>query len=145
MDIVFAKERLDELKKIIAYHSKLYYEQDTTEISDYEYDMLVNQVKEIEGEFPQLTTQDSPTQKVQGNPNSSFEKVNHSVKMESLLDAFTYGELRDFDTRVKQSVGGVKYVVEAKIDGLSMSLEYEDGVFTRGSTRGNGLVGEDVT
>ena len=145
MDINSAKEKLDELKKIIAYHSRLYYEKDITEISDYEYDMLVNQVKEIERDFPQLTTEDSPTQKVQGTANSTFEKVAHAVKMESLLDAFSYGELRDFDNRVKQSEPNAKYVVEAKIDGLSMSLEYENGVFKRGSTRGDGLVGEDVT
>ncbi|MBQ5312793.1 MAG: NAD-dependent DNA ligase LigA, partial [Oscillospiraceae bacterium] len=111
----------------------------------YEYDMLMQQIKNIEAQFPQLITEDSPTQKVQGLANSTFEKVTHQVKMESLLDAFSYEELRDFDNRVKSVAPDAKYVVETKIDGLSMSLEYVDGVFTRGSTRGDGVVGEDVT
>lgn len=145
MDIKAAKEELDKLKKTIAYHSYLYYQENRTEISDYEYDMLNNRVKEIERMFPQLITADSPTQTVQGMANSSFEKVTHTVKMESLQDAFSFGELRDFDRRVRESVENPVYIVEAKIDGLSMSLEYENGVFTRGSTRGDGIVGEDVT
>ena len=145
MNIQDAISELEQLKKTIAYHSNLYYQENRTEISDYEYDMLVNRVKSIENEFPQLITADSPTQKVQGMASSSFEKVVHTVKMESLLDAFTYDELRDFDRKVKDAVGKAQYVVETKIDGLSMSLEYVNGVFTRGSTRGDGTVGEDVT
>lgn len=145
MDIKLAKENLKELKSIIDYHSNLYYNNNSTEISDYEYDMLVNKLKAIEAEFPQLITEDSPTQKVLGEANSTFEKVKHAVKMESLLDAFSKQELLDFDARVKGVVENPKYVVETKIDGLSMSLEYINGVFTRGSTRGDGLVGEDVT
>ncbi|MEG1863672.1 MAG: NAD-dependent DNA ligase LigA, partial [Oscillospiraceae bacterium] len=123
----------------------MYYNENRTQISDYEYDMLVNNVKEIETEFPELITENSPTQKVQGMANSSFEKVKHSVKMESLQDAFSIQELLDFDDKTRAAVNHPHYVVEAKIDGLSMSLEYVDGVFTRGSTRGDGLVGEDVT
>ena len=145
MDINKIKQELDELKALIAYHSNLYYNENRTEISDYEYDMLLNKVKDIEKQYPQLITEDSPTQQVQGLANSTFEKVAHNVKMESLQDAFSYDELRDFDRRVREAVDNPQYVVETKIDGLSMSLEYVNGVFTRGSTRGDGLVGEDVT
>ena len=145
MDINIVKKELDDLKRQIAYHSHLYYVENRNEISDYEYDMLLQRVKQIENEYPQLITEDSPTQAVQGMANSTFEKVIHSVKMESLLDAFSYEELMDFDRRVREYVENPQYVVETKIDGLSMSLEYTDGVFTRGSTRGDGIVGEDVT
>ena len=145
MDINIVKKELDDLKRQIAYHSHLYYVENRNEISDYEYDMLLQRVKQIENEYPQLITEDSPTQAVQGMANSTFEKVTHSVKMESLLDAFSYEELMDFDRRVREYVENPQYVVETKIDGLSMSLEYTDGVFTRGSTRGDGIVGEDVT
>jgi len=145
MDINKIKQELDELKSQIVYHSNLYYNENRTEITDYEYDMLMNRLKEIESQYPQLITEDSPTQQVQGLASSTFEKVAHTVKMESLLDAFSYDELRDFDRRVREAVDNPQYVVETKIDGLSMSLEYVNGVFTRGSTRGDGLVGEDVT
>lgn len=145
MDYKTAQEKLNSLKQQVAYHSNLYYNENRTEISDYEYDKLMQEIKAIEAEFPQLITEDSPTQTVQGTANSTFEKVTHTVKMESLLDAFSYEELRDFDNRVKAVADNVTYVVETKIDGLSMSLEYVNGVFTRGSTRGDGIVGEDVT
>ena len=145
MNFKIAQEKLNILKQQIAYHSDLYYNQNRTEISDYEYDMIMQEIKQIEAEFPQLITADSPTQTVQGVANSTFEKVTHTVKMESLLDAFSYDELRDFDQKVKAVSADAKYAVETKIDGLSMSLEYVDGVFTRGSTRGDGVVGEDVT
>ena len=145
MDINKIKQELDQLKGLIAYHSNLYYNENRTEISDYEYDMLLNRLKEIESQYPQLVTEDSPTQQVQGVASSTFEKVTHTVKMESLLDAFSYDELIDFDRRVRDAVDNPQYVVETKIDGLSMSLEYVNGVFTRGSTRGDGVVGEDVT
>ena len=145
MELKKAQEKLNILKQQIAYHSDLYYNQNRTEISDYEYDMLMQEIKHIEAEFPQLVTADSPTQTVQGVANSTFEKVTHAVKMESLLDAFSYDELRDFDQKVKAVSPAAGYVVETKIDGLSMSLEYVNGVFTRGSTRGDGVVGEDVT
>ena len=145
MELKAAQEKLNSLKQLVEYHSDLYYNQNRNEISDYEYDMLMQQIKNIESQFPQLITEDSPTQRVQGLANSTFEKVTHQVKMESLLDAFSYEELRDFDNRVKSVAPDAKYVVETKIDGLSMSLEYVDGVFTRGSTRGDGVVGEDVT
>ena len=145
MELKKIQEKLNSLRQQVEYHSDLYYNQNRTEISDYEYDMLMQQIKAIEAEYPQLITADSPTQKVQGAAGSTFEKVTHAVKMESLLDAFSYDELRDFDNRVKEFSPNAKYVVETKIDGLSMSLEYVDGVFVRGSTRGDGIVGEDVT
>ena len=145
MELKAAKEKLNSLKQLVEYHSDLYYNQNRTEISDYEYDMLMQEIKAIEAMYPQLITEDSPTQKVQGFASSTFEKVIHTVKMESLLDAFSYDELRDFDSKVKAVAPDAQYVVETKIDGLSMSLEYVNGVFTRGSTRGDGVVGEDVT
>ncbi len=145
MDINIIRQELDNLKSQVTYHSNLYYNENRTEISDYEYDMLMNRIKEIESKYPQLVTEDSPTQQVQGFASSTFEKVTHAVKMESLLDAFSYDELYDFDRRVREAVDNPQYVVETKIDGLSMSLEYVNGVFTRGSTRGDGIVGEDVT
>ena len=145
MDINKIKDELDLLKSQVLYHSNLYYNENRTEISDYEYDMLMNRIKEIESRYPQLVTEDSPTQQVQGLASSTFEKVTHTVKMESLLDAFSYDELYDFDRRVIEAVDNPQYVVETKIDGLSMSLEYVNGVFARGSTRGDGVVGEDVT
>lgn len=145
MDYESAKAELIELRNKVAYHSYLYYVENRNEISDYEYDMLNNRIKDLEKQFPELITEDSPTQRVQGMAESTFEKVTHTVKMESLLDAFSFEELRDFDRKVREAVGNPQYVVEAKIDGLSMSLEYTDGVFVRGSTRGDGVVGEDVT
>ena len=145
MELKAAKEKLNSLKQLVEYHSYLYYNQNRTEISDYEYDMLMQEIKSIEAMYPQLITEDSPTQKVQGFASSTFEKVTHTVKMESLLDAFSYDELREFDSKVRAVAPDAKYVVETKIDGLSMSLEYVNGVFTRGSTRGDGIVGEDVT
>jgi len=145
VELKAAKEKLNSLKQLVEYHSYLYYNQNRTEISDYEYDMLMQEIKSIEAMYPQLITEDSPTQKVQGFASSTFEKVTHTVKMESLLDAFSYDELREFDSKVRAVAPDAKYVVETKIDGLSMSLEYVNGVFTRGSTRGDGIVGEDVT
>ena len=145
MDYESAKAELIELRNKVAYHSYLYYVENRNEISDYEYDMLNNRIKDLEKQFPELITEDSPTQRVQGMAESTFEKVTHTVNMESLLDAFSFEELRDFDRKVREAVGNPQYVVEAKIDGLSMSLEYTDGVFVRGSTRGDGVVGEDVT
>ncbi len=145
MDVKTAKEKIDNLIKEILYHSKIYYEEDRTEISDFDYDKLMNELKKIEAEFPDLVLENSPTQTVQGLASSSFEKVTHAVKMESLQDVFSKEELLDFDNRVKQVFSECDYIVETKIDGLSISLEYENGVFTRGSTRGDGFIGEDVT
>lgn len=145
MDLNAAKIRVKELVKEIEHHSKLYYDKDTPEISDFEYDTLMNELKALEAEYPQLVNQSSPTQQVLGTPSGRFEKVTHAVKMESLQDAFNEEEVLDFDRRVKDEFPNAEYVVEAKIDGLSVSLEYENGSFVRGSTRGDGTVGEDVT
>lgn len=145
MDLDQARKRVQELRSTLEYHADLYYNQDAPSISDYEYDLLSRELRSLEEQFPQLITADSATQKVGGTAARGFEKVTHSVKMESLLDAFSEEEIRDFDRRVRETVQNPLYVVEAKIDGLSVSLEYENGVFVRGSTRGDGVVGENVT
>ena len=145
MELEQAKERIASLRQVIERNNRLYYEQDAPELEDYEYDALTRELKALEAEFPQLVTPDSPTQKVGGAPSGRFAKVTHQVKMESLQDAFSFDELREFDRRVRGESIDPLYVVEVKIDGLSVSLEYENGRFVRGSTRGDGVVGEDVT
>ncbi len=146
MDFEQAKVKAEQLKKEIAYHSELYYNNDAPEIDDYSYDMLMNELKSIEAEYPQLITADSPTQKVGGSASLKFSPVKHAVKMESLQDAFSYEELKAFDARVTSVIGNdFLYSVEPKIDGLSVSLEYKNGAFFRGSTRGDGETGEDIT
>lgn len=145
MELEQAKKRAEELRRIIEYNNRLYYDQDAPELEDFEYDALNRELKALEAEFPELVTADSPTQHVGGTPSGRFPKVVHEVKMESLQDAFSYEELRDFDRRVRAAGVQPEYAVEVKIDGLSVSLEYENGEFVRGSTRGDGLVGEDVT
>ena len=140
-----AAQRAKELREIIEKNNRLYYDQDAPELEDFEYDALNRELKEIEKEFPKLVTADSPTQHVGGTASAKFSKVTHAVKMESLLDAFSLEELRDFDRRVQEAGVQPDYVVEAKIDGLSCSLEYENGKLVRASTRGDGVVGEDVT
>lgn len=137
---------INELRDKLNYHSYRYYVLDDPEISDYEYDMLMKKLKDMEEADPSLITPDSPTQRVGGAPLVRFETVEHEVKMESLNDCFDKGEILAFDERVRGILGfSPEYVAEPKIDGLSVSLEYRDGVFFRGSTRGDGLVGEDVT
>lgn len=140
-----AQRRAQELRVIIEKNNRLYYDQDAPELEDFEYDALTRELKELEAAFPQLVTPNSPTQRVGGTPSGRFAKVTHAVKMESLLDAFSYDELRDFDRRVREAGIEPEYVVEIKIDGLSCSLEYENGELVRASTRGDGVVGEDVT
>lgn len=141
-----AAKRINQLRELINYHDYKYYVEDNPEISDYEYDKLMQELKALEAEYPELITPDSPTQRVGGKPLEGFATVIHQVPMLSLADAFTKGELYDFDRRIKNVVGNeVEYIVEAKIDGLSVALEYEEGRFVRGSTRGDGVVGEDVT
>ena len=139
------EKKIEELRKTLRYHSDRYYNDDAPEIEDYEYDMMMRELKELEEKYPEYDTPDSPTKKVGGVADNSFESVAHSVRMESLQDAFSKDELREFSNRVEDTVSDVNYVVEPKIDGLSVSLEYRDGVFFRGSTRGNGDVGEDVS
>ena len=145
MDLLKAKNRVSELTKELGHHNNLYYNQDEPEISDYEYDMLLRELELLEKEFPDLKSPMSPTNKVGGNAGEKFSAVTHTVPMESLHDSFSHDELVEFDNRVRQTVPDVKYIVEPKFDGLSVSCEYENGVFVRGSTRGDGTTGEDVT
>ena len=145
MELEQAKKRVEELRAVIEKNNRLYYDQDAPELEDFEYDALTRELKELEAQFPQLITATSPTQKVGGTASSKLPKVTHAVKMESLLDAFSFDELRDFDRRVREAGVEPEYVVEIKIDGLSCSLEYENGQLVRASTRGDGVVGEDVT
>jgi DNA ligase (NAD+) len=139
------EKKIEKLRKTLRYHSDRYYNDDAPEIEDYEYDMMMRELKKLEEKYPEYDAPDSPTKKVGGVADNSFESVAHSVRMESLQDAFSKDELREFSNRVEDTVSNVNYVVEPKIDGLSVSLEYRDGVFLRGSTRGNGDVGEDVS
>ncbi len=137
-------DRISKLREQINIYSKEYYENDNPSVSDYEYDMLMNQLKSLESEYPEFVTEDSPTQKVGGKASNLFSKVEHIVQMASLQDVFSYDEVRAFDARVRKEITP-QYVTEIKIDGLSVSLEYVNGVFTKGSTRGDGFIGEDVT
>ena len=139
------EKRIDNLREKLLYHSARYYNDDAPEIEDYEYDMMMRKLKSLEQEYPQFDTPDSPTKKVGGKADNTFESVVHNVRMESLQDAFSNDEIYDFDKRVSEAVSLPNYVVEPKIDGLSVSLEYRDGLFVRGSTRGDGDVGEDVS
>ena len=149
MDENNAKERIKELRATLEYHAKKYYDEDKPEITDYEYDMMMNELKSLEKQFPELIDNESLTQKVGGHVKEGFKQVEHEVPLQSLQDVFSYDELQDFDDRVKKQLhdGGanLKYVVETKIDGLSMAIEYKDGKFVRAATRGNGLIGEDVS
>ena len=163
-----ARKRIEELKEITNYHAKRYYDDDDPEISDFEYDMLMLELRNLEKDFPEFVTSDSLTQHVGGTVKEGFEKVEHEVPLQSLQDIFDFEELYAFDERVrkaleketeledgqieffenenkKENTLNLKYIVETKIDGLSVSLEYKDGKFIRGATRGNGLVGEDIT
>lgn len=145
-----ARKEIERLRAEIAYHSKLYYENDAPEISDYEYDMLYKRLGDLEAEFPELDAELSPTHKVGGRANEKFSKVTHTVKMGSLTDVFSYEELEAFVDKSKaalreEGVSDLTFSVEPKIDGLSVALTYEGGVLVRGATRGDGEVGEDVT
>lgn len=140
-----AKARAAELREQIRFYNRKYYEEDAPVVDDYTYDMLYRELQNLEAEFPSLQSPDSPTQQIGGAPAAQFSKVRHEVVMESLHDSFSEEELRAFDARVREVAPDVTYVVEPKFDGLSVSLEYRDGQFVRGSTRGDGTVGEDVT
>lgn len=140
------QKKINELRRKLNYYGKLYYVDDAPAISDYEYDMLMQQLKALEKEHPELITPDSPTQRIGGPALSKFEPVHHQVPLESLTDVFSVDELFAFGERMDSTLPGHhSYTVEPKIDGLSMSLEYENGVFVRGATRGDGVTGEDVT
>ena len=140
-----ARKRIEELTELLEYHSRKYYVEDSPEITDFQYDALMNELKALEKDFPELKSPQSPTERVGGVALDKFEKVIHAVQMNSLQDAFSEEEIYDFDKRVNSVISDFSYVVEHKIDGLSVSLEYVDGKFVRGSTRGDGIVGEDVT
>lgn len=149
MNITQAKKRVKELREIIAYNNKKYYDDDAPVISDFEYDMLNNELKNLEKQFPELITKESNTQKVGGTVKKGFKEVTHEVPLLSLQDVFSFEEVYEFDKRIKKQSEEfgktTTYVVETKIDGLSASLKYVDGKFVQGATRGNGQVGEDVT
>lgn len=145
-----AKKRIEELRKELEYHAKKYYDEDSPEISDFEYDMLMVELRNLEKEFPQYKSKESLTQKVGGHVKEGFKKVEHEVPLQSLQDVFSIEEVVEFVNKIdeKAKENGIKnnkYVVETKIDGLSAAIEYKDGKYIRGATRGNGLVGEDVT
>ena len=145
-----AKERIEELRKKVEYHAKKYYDDDKPEISDFEYDMLMVELRNLEKEYPEFKSKDSLTQKVGGHVKEGFNKVTHEVPLQSLQDVFSMEEVIDYVEKIKlkakeNNIEDVKFVVETKIDGLSAALEYKNGEFVRGATRGNGIVGEDVT
>ena len=145
-DYEVKKSRAEQLRKELNHHIYRYYVENENDIEDYEYDMLMRELKSIEEEYPELLTADSPTHRVGGTADKNmFSSVTHIVKMESLQDAFDRSEVLDFDRKVKEVCPDATYVVEPKIDGLSVSLEYSNGVISRGSTRGDGVTGEDIT
>ena len=139
------KQEIEQLTKELERHNHLYYVLDRPEIADYEYDRMLRRLEELEGQYPEYASPLSPTKRVGGEALSQFEKVRHEVPLESLQDVFSFDELREFDARVREQVEDLEYTVEPKVDGLSVALEYVDGRFVRGATRGDGLVGEDVT
>ncbi len=145
MDFKTAQSRVDELRALIEYHSKRYYDEDAPEIEDDAFDALTRELNTLEEEYPALITPDSYTQRVHGTVSTQFSPVAHKVPLQSLQDVFSEEELVAFDRRIRETVENPRYVVEPKIDGLSVSLEYQNGKLIRGATRGNGEVGEDVT
>ncbi len=145
MDFESARARIEELRKTIDYHSRLYYDNDAPEIEDDEFDKLTQELRRLEEAYPQLITADSYTQRVHGEVSRLFTPVQHEVPLGSLQDVFSLDEVREFDKRVREELDNPVYVVEPKIDGLSIALEYRDGVFYRGATRGDGQTGEDVS
>ena len=143
MDIKAAEERIKYLSDTLKYHNKKYYIEDSPEIEDFEYDAMLRELEKLEEEYPEFRREDSPTQMVGGAALKLFSPVEHSVKMEILQDVFSFEELRSFAEKI--DTARTAFSVEPKIDGLSVSLEYRDGLFFRGSTRGDGVTGEDVT
>lgn len=148
MEFEQAKSRVEELVPLLKYYTQKYFD-DEQVVSDYEYDMLMRELKQIEAQYPELIREDSPTQKVGSSIKKGFEKVTHEVPLQSLQDVFTFGEVKEFDERMRkiaeENNTELEYVVETKIDGLSAALKYEKGIFVQGATRGNGVIGEDVT
>lgn len=147
MDKLQIKNKLDDLRETIKKYNTEYYELDNPSVPDHEYDNLMKELIELEEKYPEYIVVDSPTQRVGGKPLSSFNKVEHKVPLLSLSNAFDEQDLYDFDRRVRELAEDEKvdYMVELKIDGLAVSLSYEDGVFIKGATRGDGTIGEDIT
>ncbi|MBA2872471.1 DNA ligase (NAD+) [Anoxybacillus calidus] len=145
MDKQDAIARVEELHRLLNQYNYEYHVLDKPSVPDAEYDRLMQELIALEAQYPELKTKDSPSQRVGGQALDAFVKVQHHMPMLSLANAFNEGDLRDFDRRVRQEVGDVKYVCELKIDGLAVSLRYEDGYFVQGATRGDGLIGEDIT
>ncbi len=145
MEITQARKRAEELTELLDKYTYQYYVLDDPEVSDYEFDMLMQELKALEAEFPELVSPSSPTQRVGGMASGKFAKVEHAVQMASLQDVFSLEQVDAFVERCREQLPSPEYSVEPKIDGLSVSLEYTDGVLTRGSTRGDGFIGEDVT
>ncbi|MCI9087104.1 MAG: NAD-dependent DNA ligase LigA [Clostridia bacterium] len=148
MELEQAKKRAEELRPLLKYYTQKYFD-DEQVVSDYEYDMLMKELKQIEKEYPELITKDSPTQKVGASIKKGFEKVTHEVPLQSLQDVFSFEEVEEFEDKMEKIAAEngktIEYVVETKIDGLSSAIEYRNGKLYRGATRGDGLVGEDVT
>ena len=145
-----AKKRIEELRKKTNYYAQKYYDEDNPEITDYEYDMLMVELRNLEKEYPEYINKESLTQKVGGTVKEGFAKVTHEVPLQSLQDVFSFEEIEEFLQRMEEkakenNIEEINYVVETKIDGLSSAIEYKNGEFVRGATRGNGLIGEDVT
>ncbi|HMA82908.1 MAG TPA: NAD-dependent DNA ligase LigA [Candidatus Thermoplasmatota archaeon] len=145
MDKKTVAQKIKELREELNHHNYKYYVENNPEISDYEYDQLLKKLEKLEDEHPELITPDSPTQRVGGEPLDEFQTVEHKIPMLSLANTYNEQELIDFDERVQKNVGKVKYVVEPKIDGAGIALFYENGVFVRGATRGDGIKGDDIT
>lgn len=139
------KKRIEELKSLLNKYSYEYYVLDSPSVTDFEFDQLMKELISLENEYPELKTQDSPTQRVGGEVSEKFEKVKHDIPMLSLDNVFNYDELREFDKKIKKAVNKYTFTVDLKIDGLSVSIKYENGYYKRAATRGNGLLGEDIT
>ena len=140
-----AQKRINELTEKLNYYGKKYYTEDISEISDFEYDMLYRELQNLESEYPELVCEDSPTKKIGGEIYNNFETVVHRAPMQSLHDSFSHDEVRDFINKINREIGNTEFILEPKFDGLSVAIEYENGRFVRGSTRGDGVAGEDVT
>lgn len=139
------QEQINQLTDQLIYHANKYYVEDNPELTDFEYDALSRRLRELEAAYPQYARADSPTQRIGGAPLSEFTQVQHDYPMESLQDVFSYEELWEFDQKIKEEFPDAQYTVEVKIDGLSVALDYRQGVFYQGATRGNGVIGEDIT
>ena len=139
------QQEIRQLTRELLRHARLYYKEDAPEIPDYEYDAMQRRLRELEEQYPQYALPDSPTRRVVGTVLEGFAQVRHPYPMESLQDVFSFDEILEFHRRVQEQFPGMEYTVELKIDGLSVCLQYEDGRFVRGATRGDGQVGEDVT